>query len=115
MYTCNNSSVSFYEQQQIRENIRREQELQDQFLRSQEPYTPTPLSGANTVPIASRLILPGPRQHESVPEPTPPVSCVRSCSMVRTDLGKACEVLARIPAVRTIFEKCTCRKESQSR
>ena len=73
------------------------------------------LSGANTVEITPRAILPrqSPERTSTPAATSLPLACVRSCSVSRRDLGNACVVATRIPAVRTIFENALAEKRAR--
>lgn len=114
--TCTNPPLTSHEQQGIRDRIRRERDLQQQ----QDYRTPLtsplpPLSGANATELTPRTILQRGLQDSSNPVATAssPVSCLRSCPVSRRDLGNACVVAARIPAVRTIFENALVEKRAR--
>jgi len=112
---CTNQPLTSYEQQQVRDRVRRERDQQEQEFRTSERRWEPPLSGANAIEVTSRAILPRPSPESSS---TPPVSsmqvaCIRSCSVGRRDLGKACVVATRIPAVRTIFENALAEKRAR--
>lgn len=74
-----------------------------------------PLSGANTVELTPRAILPRSPPERSSPQlsTSVQVTCVRFCSISRSDLGNACVVATRIPAVRTIFENALAEKHAR--
>jgi len=40
-------------------------------------------------------------------------ACVKTCSIGCRNLGEACAILARIPAVATIFEKALVKKRAR--
>ena len=110
--TCVNQPLSAYEQQEVRERIRRERELTMQEFRRPDTNQAPPLSGSNSIEIASRPQVPrSPLNHPKVGTvSSAPVTCLRSCSVSQEDLGIACVVAARIPAVRTIFENALAEK-----
>jgi len=98
---CTNQPLTSYEQQQVRDRIHHEREQTEQEFRTPEHHSEPTLSGANTVEITPRAILPRQSpQRTSTPAATSlPVACIRSCSVSRRDLGNACVVATRIPAV----------------
>jgi len=110
---CVNQPLSTYEQQEVRDRIRKERELTTQDYRRPEPLPLPPLTGSNLVDVTPRAILP--RQGNEQPKvgTTAPVSCLRFCSVSRKDLGIACVVAARIPAVHTIFENPLVEKRAR--
>ena len=110
---CVNQPLSTNEQQEIRERIRRERELTSQDYRRLEPVPLPPLTGSNSIEITPRAILPRPGNDSQKVGTTAPVSCLRSCSVSQEDLGVACVVAARIPAVRTIFENALVEKRAR--
>ena len=112
--TCTNSPVSAYEQQVIRDRIRREREQQPIIFRPTEALIGPPLSGANATAVTPRAILQCPTMEypEGVQSSATPVACVRTCSLGTRDLGNACVVAARISAVRTIFENALAEKRA---
>lgn len=114
--SCTSQPLTSYKQQQVRDRIRRERELSDPEFRSPEQrIEQPPLSGANTVELAPRTILPRPSPDRASPPAATSVqvTCVRSCSVSRSDLGNACVVATRIPAVRTIFENALAEKRAR--
>ena len=113
---CPNQPLTSYEQQQVRDRVRREREQSEQEFRSSERrLEPSPLSGANTVEVTPRTILPRPPpERGSTPTSTSvQVACVRSCSVSRSDLGNACVIATKIPAVRTVFENALVEKRAR--
>lgn len=114
--TCTNQPLTAHEQQGIRERIRRERDLQQpQDYRTSVTSPLPPLSGANTTELIPRTILQRGLQDSGnhVATASSPVSCLRSCPVSRRDLGNACVVAARIPAVRTIFENALVEKRAR--
>ncbi|KAG0130026.1 hypothetical protein HOY82DRAFT_610018 [Tuber indicum] len=113
---CTNPPVSSFEQQQIRERIRREREVPDSNYRIPDRPLDPPLSGANAIDINPRTVVQRPSNISEVralPTTSSPVTCVRSCSVNRKELGNACVILARIPAIRTIFENALAEKRAR--
>ena len=113
---CTNQPLTSYEQQQVRDRVRREREQSEQEFRSPERRQElSPLSGANTVEVTPRAILPRPSpERGSTPAATSvQVACVRTCSVSRSDLGNACVIATRIPAVRTVFENALVEKRAR--
>ena len=113
--TCTNSPVSSYEQQEIRDRIRREREQPQLIYRPSDTLIGPPLSGANATAVTPRAILQRPtvEYSEGAQSSAAPVACVRTCSLGTRDLGNACVVAARIPAVRTIFENALAEKRAR--
>jgi len=116
--SCTHTPATAYEQQQIRDRVHREREQVEYDNRVSERRTiEPPLSGANTIEITPRAILPRPSAEKdfssAIPSAATQVSCVRSCTVSRQDLGNACMVAARIPAVRTIFENALAEKRAR--
>jgi len=90
--SCTNTPATAYEQQQIRDRVRREREQVEYDNRLSERRTiEPPLSGANTIEITPRAILPRPSAEKdfisAAPSAPAQVSCVRSCTVSRQDLG----------------------------
>ena len=112
--TCNNPPLTTYEQQAIRDRIRRERDFTLQDFQSGDRRLEPPLTGANTTEISPRAILArSPADsHANSASQVSPVLCVRSCSVSKRDLETACVVAARIPAVRTIFENALAEKRA---
>ena len=113
--TCTNPPVSSYEQQQIRERLRREREQLTNDYSVVENRLEPPLSGPNAIALTPRAIL----QRPSSDKPpagallTPAVTCVRSCKVSEKDLEHACLIAAQIPAVRTIFQNALAEKRAR--
>ncbi|KAG0124171.1 hypothetical protein HOY82DRAFT_618235 [Tuber indicum] len=114
---CNNPPISTFEQQRIRDAARYEREQREHEFgycgtdRTQLP----PLTGANTTEVSPRSMIP-PQVLESPGgenNRVKAVSCVQSCRVTRRDLGNACVVLVRIPAVRTVFENALAEKRAR--
>ena len=97
--TCINQPLTSYEQQEIRERIWKERELNHEDYHHPEPIQPPPLSGSNAIAITQRSIIP--RPNNELPKPSTvgpvPVSCLRSCSVSQGDFGIACVVAAKFP------------------
>jgi len=113
---CTNHPLTSHEQQQVRDRIRREREQSEQELQSADRrLEQPPLSGANSVEVTPRAILPRPSPDRGSTQTgtSVQVSCVRSCSVSRSDLGNACIIATRIPAVRTIFENALAEKRAR--
>ena len=113
--TCTNQSLSAFEQQEIRERIRREREANHSDYRPIGNQQEVPLTGANSAEIIQRTVLPRPTAETRTTGAmvSPPVACVRSCHVSQSDLGNACIVAARIPGVRTIFENALEEKRAR--
>ena len=114
--TCTNQPLTAHEQQGIRDRIRQERDSQQQQDYQTSPVSQLPsLSGANATELTPRTILQRGLHDSSNPVATvsSPVSCLRSCPVSRRDLGNACVVAARIPAVRTIFENALVEKRAR--
>ena len=113
--SCTNQPVSFLEQQQIRERIRQDRSPLDTDFRPSGPLVEPPLSGANATELRPRAIIQRQLSEKAAVtcSPASPVSCVRSCSVTTRDLGTACTIAARIPAVRTIFENALAEKRAR--
>ena len=107
---CVNQPLSTYEQQEIRERIQRERELTSQHYRHPESLPLPPLTGSNSIKVNPRAILPRPGNNKQKVGTMAPVSCLRSCSVSQEDIGVACVVAARIPAVPTIFKNALVEK-----
>ena len=112
---CANPPVSTYEQQEIRERLRREREQLTNSYPLVQPRLEPPLSGSNTITITLRAILQRPTLDKPSGSefPAAPVTCVRSCKVSERDLGQACMIAARIPAVRTIFQNALAEKRAR--
>ena len=76
---CPNQPLTAYEQQQVRDRVRREREQSEQEFRpSERRLEPSPLSGANTVEVTPRTILPRPPpERGSTPTANLGSSCLR--------------------------------------
>jgi len=112
---CSNPPVSSFEQQQLRDRLRRERDQNDmEYLQPDRRLEP-PATGANKIELTPRMILPRPgNENQNIwPSPPPAVSCIRSCQVSRSDLGNACVVAAQIPAVRTIFQNAMAEKRAR--
>ena len=97
---CTHTPATAYEQQQIRDQVRREREQgeYDNCVSERRTIEP-PLSGANTVEITPRVILHCASAEKDFISAAPcapaQVSCVRSCTVSRQDLGNDCVVEAQ--------------------
>jgi len=113
--SCTNQPVSFLEQQQIRERIRKDRSPLDTDIRPSGPLVQPPLSGANATELRPRAIMQRQLSEKAAVtcSPASPVSCVCSCSLTTCDLGTAGTIAARIPAVRTIFVKALPEKRAR--
>jgi len=114
--TCTNQVVTQFEQQQIRDEIRRDRKHPEQEPRTFDRRLQPPLTGANTTEVVPRVIL-SRQGSDKVPSlPTrarAPVFCIRVCAVSRKELVTACVLAARIPAVRTIFENSLAEKSAR--
>jgi len=113
--TCVNQPLSAYEQQEVRERICREREPTMQEFGRPDTNLAPPLSGSNSLeiasgPLVSCFLLNYPKVRTVT---SAPVTCLCSCSVSHEDLGIACGVAARIPAVRTIFENPLAEKRAR--
>ena len=82
--TCTNPTVSQFEQQQIRDRIRREREQSEPEFRPMDRRLDSPLTGANATEVVPRAILPRLPSDKDPILPVqvgPPVSCVRVCAV----------------------------------
>jgi len=100
---CTHTPATGYEQQQIRDQVRRGREQVEYDNQVSERRTiKRPLSGANTIEITPRAMLPRPSAEEDLisaaPSSTTQVSCVRSFTVSRQDLGNACVVFVTGPS-----------------
>jgi len=113
--TCTNQPLSAREQQDISDRIRCERDSHRTDYRFAGSQQDVPLTGANNTDMGPRAILPrsSPDARSVGATVTTPVSCVRSCHITSSDLGKACVVAARIPAVGTIFENALAEKRAR--
>jgi len=85
-----------YEQQQIRDQVRREREQAEYYDNNRVSERRTielPVSGTNTIEITPQALLPRPSAEKdfisTAPSAPALVSCVRSCTVIRQDLGNA--------------------------
>jgi len=140
---CTSPALSPYERQRIRDIDRVERESRDAVIGGQQHATgsnsvelpqqarrsgvPSPEVGlsspdglpydplsprtqsSGTLPVA---ISPRPTTSMFLGEPSTS-ACVKTCSIGRRNLGEACAILARIPAVATIFEKALVEKRAR--
>ena len=98
--TGTHTPATAYEQQQIRDQVRREREQAEYDNRLSERRTiEPPVSGTNTIEITPQAILPRPSAEKdfisTAPSAPALVSCVRSCTVSRQDLSNACVVEAQ--------------------
>jgi len=113
--TCTNQPLSAREQQDIRDRTRCERDSYRTDYRFPGSQQDVPLTLANNTDIGPRAILArsSPDARSFGATVSTPVSCVRSCHISSSDLGKACVVAGRIPAVRTIFENALAEKRAR--
>jgi len=112
---CTNPAISSYEQQQIRERLRREREQFTADYSLVEQKLEPPLSRSNTIAVTPRAILQRPTSEKPLAgvATTPVVTCVRSCKESERDLGQACKLASQIPKVRTIFQNPLAEKRTR--
>jgi len=140
--SCTNPPLSPRERQQLRDADRREREVRDLYRERmhhgtgantvevlpqvRRPVLPLPeerftvedgqpqefqVERTRQLPVESPVVIPS-RPNSGLVEPSTS-ACVKTCSIGRRNLGEACAILARIPAVATIFEKALVEKRAR--
>jgi len=107
--TCMNQPLTTYEQQDIRERIRKERELNHADYRHPEPIQPPPLSGSNAIAITQRSIMPRPNN-----EP-PKLSTVGAVPVSCCRLGNRMRGSSKNSSSTHYFGKCFSEETSSGR